>query len=116
MNFDDYFIKEDPLSPEMFSNVIFSIDDFVVVQLQCRKNPAYYVGKIICWKQEDGCWEIECMRRHRTSTNAFLFPNIPDVALYSMKDVLVRLSPPKVVRSVHHFLEDEMACFVKHIH
>jgi hypothetical protein len=87
------------------------VDDYVLVKFQPvakKRIPTYYVGYVTAHCPGSNSWTVKCMRRHRASQNQFVFPQQPDIHLYSADDIVCVLSPPKCPpnRSVYHFSND----------
>jgi hypothetical protein len=85
------------------------VGDFVVLRLhpESSRDSVHYIGKVV--RNEDGSYEIQCMRRHSaTIITQFVFPKEDDTFMYDANEVMKRLSFPKIVRMVHHFLEEEI--------
>jgi hypothetical protein len=83
--------------------------DFVVIKLGCGNRVAHYIGTIL--QQVDDGWQIQSMRRMSTTLSRFAFPLVEDVAVYPDKDIVTLLKSPKLVRSIHHFDENELCSF-----
>jgi hypothetical protein len=83
-------------------------EDFVIVKLipQARRSckPVFYVGHVI--RKMDDCWEIECLRKHGSQANQFIYPPVSDISLYPYSDIVAILNKPKDVHMVYHFSDD----------
>jgi hypothetical protein len=80
-----------------------------------KVTPAFYVGVIVEWKDDQGGWLIRCMRRVSAfCTHQFCYPDLDDVCLYSPLDIMKRLSIPKIVgrREVYHFDVTQLTDYV----
>jgi hypothetical protein len=57
---------------------------------------------------------VQYMRRHRSSSNQFVFPIIPDIHAYSLNDIVRILGQPKIVRDIHNF-PDDVSEYLSHL-
>jgi hypothetical protein len=100
--------------------------DFVVVQLKGQRKQSatiYYIGVVLEWRDVPDVdvpgWIIKCMRRvSQNNPSQFTFPEKEDISLFSVSDVVARLTSPIIVgsRGVYHFSLLELYPFVISLH
>ncbi len=86
-------------------------DDYVLLKWQPagkKRVPVYYVCHVASHTPGSDVWTLHCMRRYRSATTQFVFPEQPDIGEYSAEDIVCVLPPPKCAanRSVHNFKFD----------
>lgn len=114
-----YCPEESNVDPE--APLLIRDGDFVVVRLQkptegCEdQHHLHDVFNVACVQKclETGVFWVQFMRRQEsTITNIFVFPPEDDYGIFAMRDIAIRLCPPKLVgHNQHHFTADELLQF-----
>jgi hypothetical protein len=107
-------VDEDSSSSSEFSVILtkfplpIEADAYVVIKLLPKgkrtAHPVFYIGSVVC--QEKDRWKLQCMLRHKSSMNCFVYPVHEDIDIYPESDIIKVLKTPKVVKTVHHFSDD----------
>jgi hypothetical protein len=94
-----------------------AVNDYVLLKLQPQGShklqPIFYVGFITFCNDED--FTIQCMRRHKISTNSFTFPDNADIHVYSRSQFVCVLNVCKENRGIYYF-SDDLSPFAHRLH
>lgn len=67
-----------------------AVNDYVVVRFS---NQVHYVAQISTNKDSTGDYKVSFLRK-REKTNGFSFPDVPDVAMVNLSDIIMLLPAP----------------------
>jgi hypothetical protein len=79
-------------------------DDYVIIKFLSKgkkRNPYFYVGHVV--RQVESEFLVQCLRRHGSSCQQFVYPPRDDTHTYSLENIVCVLQPPKTFRNVYHF-------------
>lgn len=67
-----------------------TVNDYVVVRFS---NQVHYVAQILTNKDTAGDYQVSFLRK-REKVNGFTFPDVPDVAMVNLSDIIMLLPAP----------------------
>lgn len=98
----EVFQRSSDDSDEDYSNEQFDFDtetvksgDFVVVKFATKKSLMYYVGVLLSDVNDEGCCDINFLRKSHRRQLSFVWPTVEDTASVEKENIVMKLPEPQ---------------------